>query len=112
MSQKRAPQVIRITSTETRRPCLSFDNDLPGGVTIASVVTSSVSPTGPTLDNVAATTAAYTIGGDTCPTGRGVRFRFTGGTAGTTYTVFVRVTTSESPADTVDGSCTVVVGTP
>ena len=69
---------------------------LTGTPTIVEVTTSDL-----TLANKAVSTAQLTISGRTVAIGQAVQFKVSGGTAGTTYTIRITVTTDSTPAQTL-----------
>lgn len=104
-----APQRQTMSAGETRLVSIDFTNKLDSGELLTGSVTTTVSPTGPTISNAAVSTAALTINGETVAIGQAVQFKITGVTAGTTYVVTVTVGTDSTPAETVQGAVVIVV---
>lgn len=95
-------------STANMRGRISFDGLLDStnyGHIQSDVIsgTTYAVASGLTISSVQATTAAMTIDGCTVSAGRGVIFRVSGGTVGTTYRIQVTCTTTL--ADTIVGIC-------
>jgi hypothetical protein len=68
---------------------------------VGATLTTSISPSGPTISNAAVSTAALTINDETAAIGQAVQFLITGVTANTTYTVVITVSTNSTPAQTL-----------
>ncbi|MCP4304717.1 MAG: hypothetical protein GY788_07540 [bacterium] len=77
-------------------PVLDTDELLIGTPTVEEVTTSDL-----TIDNVAVSTDFLDINGEAVPVGKAVRFRVSGGTAGTRYTLKVTPDTNSAPAQTI-----------
>lgn len=74
---------------------VSFAGKLRQGEVITGTPTVSTSA-GPTLSSASANTGPVQVLGQTCPPGTAVTFTMSGGTAGTTYSIKVTVSTSGS----------------
>lgn len=102
VTQKYAIERHVKTASEVRNVAVSFVDELDSGElltgtpTVAEVTTSDLS-----LTNKAVNTAALTISGKAVAIGQAVQFKVSGGTAGTTYTIKVTVSTDATPAQTL-----------
>lgn len=104
-----APQRQTMSASETRLVSIDFTNKLDSGESLTGTVTTTVSPTGPTISNAAVSSGALTINGATVAAGKAVQFKITGVTAATTYTVTASVATDSTPAETVTGAVVIKV---
>lgn len=84
------------TERETKSIVIDCQPAMAPGETIETVGTAVISPTGPTVDGLAANLVALAKPGKrTIGIGEGLRFFLLGGTAGTVYTITIPYTTSE-----------------
>ena len=98
-----APQRPVMHSSETRNGAVSYEGllqETPAEL-LTGTPTASVSPSGPSVSNLAVTTETTTINGKDVATGKAVTFRVVGGSAGTEYVVTLTATTDSTPAQTL-----------
>lgn len=100
-----APQTYEIPAGATRNISVDCRGQLDEDEVITGTPTVEVSPEGPTVDNVKASTAALTILGESVPAGEAVQFRVSGLTAGVRYQFTITAETNASPAQTLVGGC-------
>jgi len=97
-----APQRHSKTESEIRNIALDMRGKLDAGELLTGTPTiEEVDTTDLTLSSKALNTAIITVNGLQVPVSQAIQFLVTGGTAGTTYTIRVTVTTTSTPAQTL-----------
>lgn len=99
-----AKQRPSMAVSAVRNGAVGFKEELDSGELLTGTPTVTVSPTGPTISNVAVSTAALTIDGESHAIGEAVQFKVLGVTARVTYTFTVTCGTDATPAQTLIGS--------
>ena len=98
-----ASQIHCKTASEVRNVFTSFLDRLEKGEKLTGTPTVTVSPTGPTIANIAIPTADRIINGKLVPGSASVSFTVSAGTAGTQYTFTLTATTNAANAQTLIG---------
>lgn len=104
-----APQIQTMSAAETRLVSVDFSGKLDSGELLTGTVTTTVSPTGPTISNAAVNSTTLTINGESVAAGQAVQFKITGVTAATEYVVTLTVATDSTPAETLTGAVAIKV---
>ena len=104
MAANTAVQIGTKRSAEVRNAVVSFRGllDLANNETLTGSPTVSVSPSGPTIDNEALNTESIGVDDETARVSEAVKFRISGGTDGTDYTLTIQCGTNSSPAQTLE----------
>ena len=98
-----APQRPVMHSSEIRNGAVSYVGLLQETPVelLTGTPTATVTPTGPTLSNLAVSTSTTKINGTDVITGKAVTFKVLGGSAGTEYVVTITASTDTTPAQTL-----------
>ena len=98
-----APQIHTKKVSATRNIAISYLDILESGelLTGTPTVTTGDSPESLTIDNAQVNTTTLTINGESCVAGQAVQFRVAGGTANTTYPIYITCSTDATPAQTI-----------
>lgn len=100
-----AAQVHEVNVGYASNVAVGFDG-LPSGVLLTGTPTVvEQGTTDLTISTILVNNTTVTVFGVDYPAGTAVTFHVTGGTANTTYTMRVTVSTDASPADTFVGDC-------
>lgn len=92
----RAPQIESKAPGEAVDAIISFTGKLAAGDTLTGTPTCVSSPTGLSFDQVAYNTANEDVAGETVAASRAVKFRVSGGAAGTLYEITVTAPSTTS----------------
>lgn len=104
-SGTKAPQTEFISPTETRNCGVSFIPKLRSGQSLTGTPTVAISPSGPTISDVARNSSALDINGVSVPASKAVAFKITGCTEGEDYTITVSCADDSTPAETLEVTC-------
>lgn len=107
MSCDKAPQVVCMGKSRTKRAAIDMTGQLRTGVTITGTPTITPSPTGPTISGITVNAAAITIEGTEVAIGKAITCLIAGGGTAGTYTLAVVAATSDS--ESIGLNCTLVL---
>lgn len=102
-------QIYRKRVAHVRIPRINLTAALRSGVTISSVGTATVSPTGLTVSGEATNGGTVEIDGVNVAAGKAITLTASGGTADVTYEISIPFTTSDGETMSVEGVRIVVL---
>lgn len=107
MSCEKAPQIVCMGKSRTKRAAIDLTGQLRDGVTLTGTPTVTVSPSGPTLTAKTTNAAAIDINGTEVAIAHAVTVLIAGGGTAGTYTLSVSCATTDS--ETIGLDCTLIL---
>lgn len=102
MSVKTSKDIRTKTPNEVRNGAISFRRELDNGEKLTGTPTVTATPSGLTFASVAVNTSAISEDDLEADVGQAVRFKVSGGSADTKYTITAQCGTDATPAQTLE----------